>query len=241
MDIVYILGSGSKWNDNELRYSLRSLKNLDFLPGKVVIIGECPDWINKLTVRHIKFEEVSAVPAINAREKIRAAVKSPVVSTEFLLMNDDFFFTKPWKTIPVYAKQPLEFFLNDYPNGDGWYYDCLKNTYEALREKGICHPWDYTMHFPYVIYKPDAHTVFDEMKEVGRTMLFRLYYLNMQYRGDVTAVGHDGDFKAVRTEQIKKIAEKRGFFSCDDGSVNDPDFRLWIDTLYSEPSKYENL
>ena len=44
MDIVYILGNGSKFNNEEIRYSLRSLeKFVNF--DRVFIVGECPKFL----------------------------------------------------------------------------------------------------------------------------------------------------------------------------------------------------
>ncbi len=42
IDLVYILGKGSKWSDNEIRFSLRSIeKYFDY--RKIFIIGEKPE------------------------------------------------------------------------------------------------------------------------------------------------------------------------------------------------------
>ena len=46
MDILYVIGKGSEWNNNELRFSLRSIakygKNID----RVFIVGYKPDFVS---------------------------------------------------------------------------------------------------------------------------------------------------------------------------------------------------
>ena len=48
MTVVYVLGTGSKWKNYELLYSLRSIeKNLKGFTD-VVIVGELPSWIQNV-------------------------------------------------------------------------------------------------------------------------------------------------------------------------------------------------
>ena len=45
VDLVYVLGKGSRWQDNELRFSLRSVsKNLSNV-GQIFIVGQIPDFV----------------------------------------------------------------------------------------------------------------------------------------------------------------------------------------------------
>lgn len=89
MDIVYILGKGSCWGDNEIRFSLRSVEKNVLDVGNVFIVGECPDWLKNIT--HIPAEDFSSRKWRNAFHKIGVACRDSRVSEDFLLMNDDFF------------------------------------------------------------------------------------------------------------------------------------------------------
>ena len=51
IDIVYPLGTGSKWQDSELRFSLRSIEKNFIDKGTVWVIGHKPDWL--INARHI--------------------------------------------------------------------------------------------------------------------------------------------------------------------------------------------
>lgn len=107
MDVVYILGSGSVWDNNEIRFSLRSVfKNVLDL-GKVFIFGERPDWLQN--VSHHFYPDPYPLKWRNAYYKISAACNYFDVSDDFLLMNDDFFIVKPIyaKDYPYYYSVPL--------------------------------------------------------------------------------------------------------------------------------------
>lgn len=47
IDVVYKLGNGSRFDDAELRYSLRSLSNFRDL-GKIYVVGKKPAWIKNV-------------------------------------------------------------------------------------------------------------------------------------------------------------------------------------------------
>jgi hypothetical protein len=65
IDVVYPLGTGSVWQDNELRYSLRSLeKNFPDL-GRVYVVGHKPDWLGN--VEHIPFGDSQSPNPIRSR------------------------------------------------------------------------------------------------------------------------------------------------------------------------------
>ena len=53
MDVVYILGTGSTSNDNEIRYSLRSIEKYLIGFNVVYIVGECPKFLKGII--HLDF------------------------------------------------------------------------------------------------------------------------------------------------------------------------------------------
>ena len=44
-DVVYPIGQGSSWKNNELRFSLRSIEKYGINVGKLFIVGELPDFL----------------------------------------------------------------------------------------------------------------------------------------------------------------------------------------------------
>lgn len=87
MDVLYYVGSGSRHNNQELRYSLRSLDKHCKDVDRVFIVGNKPSFIVNCECIWVadgdKWYE-------NAFKKTRAAIDAGI-SEEFLLMNDDFY------------------------------------------------------------------------------------------------------------------------------------------------------
>src|SRR5690554_4826136 len=86
MDVVYVVGQ----HTDELRYSMRSLRNVEH--DQVWIVGTLPDWARN--VRLIPAED-RYEKARNITEKMYAAASHPEVSDPFIYFNDDFFALKP--------------------------------------------------------------------------------------------------------------------------------------------------
>lgn len=100
MDVVYIVGSGD--DNEELRYSLRSLRNLPH--DAVWIAGYIPRWVTG--VGRIPVEQASHKYA-NGVANVKAACLHPGVSEEFVYFNDDFFVLRPIDAIPVLHRGPM--------------------------------------------------------------------------------------------------------------------------------------
>lgn len=109
MDIVYPLGTGSYVNNNELRFSLRSIER--YLTGysKVWIVGERPDWIQN--VNHIPFPDEPLRPSdYNIMKKVTRAIEEKELSDQFMFFNDDHFLNSPFTAneFPYYYSTTLE-------------------------------------------------------------------------------------------------------------------------------------
>lgn len=109
MDILYILGTGSKHNNDELRYSLRSLERYGNGLGRVYLVGECPEWLNTETVTYIPFKDKESSKFKRIWAKIVYAVNHCDISDDFLLSSDDIFHVKPidLNNYPYYHKNGL--------------------------------------------------------------------------------------------------------------------------------------
>lgn len=85
--------TGSKWQCNELRYSLRSLQEHWYQEGKVkvYILTDCdkaPEWLKNCNLIHAK----GYCEAVKAATRL-AREESP--TGHYVWMNDDIFFLKP--------------------------------------------------------------------------------------------------------------------------------------------------
>lgn len=120
MDVLYVLGKGSKYNDAELRFSLRSMQK--YLTGvdRVFLVGERPAFIKN--VEYLPFRDSYSIADINIYLKIKHACENGI-SDKFLFMNDDHFFLDYFDTekFPNFAEGTIDEYLkrrggalNDY-------------------------------------------------------------------------------------------------------------------------------
>lgn len=134
MDICYIVGTGSKWVNNELRYSLRSIAKNGINVDNVIIVGNIPNFINKKEVICIPCDDIEDKKHNRILYKILLAAHSGKVSNEFLISSDDHFYIKQtdFNTFPVYYKH------EEIKGGEhSEYRRSLEETKEFLEVNGI--------------------------------------------------------------------------------------------------------
>lgn len=235
-DLVYILGTGSTWSNNEIRYSLRSVeKYFDPLgERKVFVIGEKPEWM--INVFHIPLKDEAQSKTSNARAKYLAASEHPEISDDFILMNDDFFFLKEMTQIPNYIRGTLLSSLKNHRNRSGYYYDSLKATRERLQELGVAEPLDFSVHAPIVFNKKKLAEAILQMG-TKTPYLLRSAYGNLEKIEGLKTE----DFKANNMrefhQQMKRDAE---FLSINNTILREERFKKFLREKYPDQSKYEN-
>lgn len=133
MDILYVVGTGSKWRNNELKYSLRSLakygKNID----KVAIVGFKPSFLNDQII-HIPCEDVGKNKHSKILNKVLTAIKNGQLSDHFLISSDDHFYIKEtdFDKLPVYYKN------EEIQERDGnEYFQSIKETKQFLKDNNL--------------------------------------------------------------------------------------------------------
>lgn len=143
MDIVYVIGTGSKWNNNELKYSFRSICRFGQHLGDVYIVGDLlPDFIDPDTVHFLRVKDMPEVPAaISVGHKIACAF-SHFNLEQFLLSSDDHFFIKPvdFDRWPVHYKghqMPDESQLWNENIGSKQYRQAMVDTRRFMKRLGL--------------------------------------------------------------------------------------------------------
>lgn len=189
MDVLYVLGTGTTWQDNELRYSLRSLEKFITGIGRVFIAGRIPPWITNVT--HIEHPDVHACKERNIMEKISKACMHPDLSGQFLHVHDDHFALAPAHAdnIPNWASNQLAALANSIRPGNN-YKQAVLNTVQALTERG--HPqWNFDIHTP-IIYDrekfPKIMAMYDWIKPRGfvvKSLYANTLHLDPVYLTDV--------------------------------------------------------
>lgn len=128
MDVLYYIGAGSNRNNLELRYSLRALDKFGQNIDRVFIVGNRPAFL-----KHVEYLWVEDKYEWwrNAFEKTKAAINAGI-SSEFLLMNDDFYMTAEFDA----EKYPY-FYRGELPAIGGCKYtDMLASTRKILEAEG---------------------------------------------------------------------------------------------------------
>lgn len=174
IDIVYPLGIGSRWNNNELRYSLRSVeKNLTAV-RKVFLIGQNPEWIKNVV--HIPYPDDKNVPDENIRYKILAACDDKRISNDFLFMNDDHYILKQFQAdkFPFYY---ADLFKTYFKRGDQYGIRC-RNSYRYLIDNNYSTKF-YDIHYPIIYNKSKFRQIFSNLKPKYSGYVLKSLYGNM--------------------------------------------------------------
>ena len=151
-DIVYFVKDASK--NEELRYSLRSLKN--FPHNKVYFYGGCPDGLNPDV--HISVIQDQPTKWANIFKMFKLACINPDITDNFWLFNDDFFIMKPVECGPNFYEGDLYkrvVTLEDKHNGITPYSQQLRYTLQELESMG-CTTINYAVHTPMLINKENG-------------------------------------------------------------------------------------
>lgn len=113
MDIVYINRPGD--DNEELRYSLRSLSNIPH--DRVWVFGDGPVWLRNVELVKLPRKTDKQVSAL---ENLIAACQHPEVSDPFLIMNDDFFIMRPMERVPFLNMGPLDRVIEEHRKGSAY-------------------------------------------------------------------------------------------------------------------------
>jgi hypothetical protein len=233
MDIVYILGTGSVWEDNEIRFSLRSVvKNVLDLEN-VFVIGERPKWLR--TAIWIPCSDPYSQKWKNGYHKISRACREPAISDEFLLMNDDFFFFKPIKAkeYPFYYNDPL---CRSNPHCSRKFLTTKSKTAAELRRhhKGTL---DFSLHRPLRYQK----RLFLDMPQPSFEWLGfspRSFYVNYyNFRG--TKCREPLISPLQKEKDFERFASEYTDFSIFTATARSSVFRSWIKKRFPKPSRFE--
>lgn len=229
MDIVIPLGTGSRWQNNELRFALRSIEK--YLTGydKIFIIGECPSYLQNIV--HIPCPDFTGRKEYSVFNKIMKAVKDERCSDYFVFWNDDIFLIDNLHTadFKFWYEGTLQ---SKYEQSHGHYKAAIKNVIDVCTSD--C---DYTdIHTP-IIYKKDYF-----YKYVACNNWDKEYVIKSSYTSVMSASFEPmPDLKinkAMTYYEIKARIKDRLFFSIGTYGVC-PAMTKVLTELFPDKSKYE--
>lgn len=177
LNFIYLLGPAhlSGWQNNEIRYSLRSLEAA-FNPDWVGITGpEIPAFLTGIT--HFKVDILPDMSRYkNMQRQLLAACTVEETPEELVLMNDDFLVrsSPQWNWISTHTG-----LIGAVPtSGAGWRRSVVA-TGEWLRAKGVANPISYEGHTPMPFLKSRMLPILQELLTSNEPLQLRSAYGNI--------------------------------------------------------------
>lgn len=210
------LGRDSVWNNNELKYALRSWEKFGKIE-RVIIIGEKPDWYagDHLPWKHLlpKTEDI-----------FRKTQLAATLTENFIYANDDHILLEPLTTLPYYYQG----FIHEFKGGSDAFMRYVCNT------DRICPQGKYfDVHTPMVI----ESDIILSLPYVNDTIMKSYYGYEIGAEGEPYK-----DCKInqhLRTEEIEKRLVGLPMFSFGDNGLNN-DMRKYLMNNFPDKSKWEN-
>jgi len=241
VDVVYVLGKGSHWKNNEIRYSLRSVeKNLTGYRN-IYIIGENPGFLRD--VIHIQHpDEIGPQNADGniARKVLRACAEADL-SDNFLFINDDHIILSPVdaRKLPAFHKGDMADYPPSHWNNNLWR-KRLRHTFDMLKQRGLT-TFNFDCHTPILFSKESfrvAMGFFDYENDIGYTM--KSMYGNVMNQDDGVMLSTEKKtvFQKLRFDQIESRLRNCLFMSFNDDGLN-AHLKKWLWMRFPGMSKYE--
>lgn len=253
MDILYVIGTGSRHDNAELRWSLRSLEAYGTNLGRVIVAGYPPDWLSDEVTKVPLADDPSAgYKHVNILNCILEACRTGAVDGEFLYSSDDHFLVKPADlgSYPYFFKRERIRSEDEYAKTNvslTRYRRSLAETRAVLELNGY-EPREWSCHANTHMDSADAAEVERLAAYAKGTMGFALgleptcCFMSVRHRrSPVTPVPRrDLKVKCVASgrELLERIAE-RDTFSISDRVFDNPDFARGMDTWFKDKSKFE--
>lgn len=188
---VYIVRPGE---NEELRYSLRSVEaNLPEVTD-VVIVGHIEPWLRN--VERIDGNPYRSQKRRNVWANVYTAATHPDLPDDIILMNDDFMVTRP-ATVEMNWRSTLDEHIK--PLSVGWWRRSLEVTRTYLRRQGYANLLSYELHRPFPMNRQRMATVMNEASGIqpDNPPQWRTLYGNRWQVGGT----QDDDGKVYKTAQ----------------------------------------
>jgi hypothetical protein len=233
IDVVYPLGNQSIHNNNELKFSLRSLEKHCSGWNNVYLIGERPWW--STGVIHYPFQQIKP-KAISILNKIKFACSIPELSEKFLFMNDDHFFLKDMDVLDFeyqYNNKEKEKIIKERNNQDG-YKQLVNATFKEFPDANY-----FDIHKPIIYEKTKFLQMCNEIAfdKYTHGLLIKSTYCHFN-----NIKGVESKDYILREKQdypgIKKSLKGADVFSIHDPAVN-KDLINFFEKTFPKESKYE--
>lgn len=255
MDILYIVGEKcTNPNNNELKYSLRSIEKYGKNVDRVFISGYCPEWLSNEVIKVPYEQPYKSINGsrmsikhkhLNMLHTFLYVLDHTDIGDEFLVSMDDHFYIREidFNNYPYYAKlnawggcmlPPEEITYTEYRK-------CLFESAEFLRSKGLS-TVNFTLHRNMHCSRKWVEECKEYLEEIISEELniepwvMLLNYAYTKYKFPYTIIY---DLKISSSYNWYEVnSEKHEVFSTNDFRSGDELDRL-VSVLYGSKSKYE--
>ncbi len=253
VDILIPFGLGSAWQNNELRYCLRSIERFATGYERIFVVGDDPGFLSSVTVpvaslgasethalHFYPLKDIACNKQGRIAHKIFWAFQHTDISNTAVLFNDDYVLRAPVdlsKLLP-YQRGPLR--LAAERQQDPEYRACLAGTAEALEEAGKF-SLHYDIHLPMQLLR---HPFVDLKLWWQRSLNDKHgFVVKSTYANNVLLwpgpTMRDCKFRHTYTvQEIEAFTQGRFCFSyCDEGLT--PTLKQWLTEKFPEKSRFE--
>lgn len=226
-DIVYILKEDV--TAEELRYSLRSLKNFPY--RKVWFYGGKPDGIKP--DEWVPYRQKGIMPWEKVISTIYEISRNKDITEDFWLFNDDFYIMRPVTEPFVYYDRTLFRRIQQIEKSRGGarslYTQQLRRTRDALQDSG-CKTFNYEEHMPMLINRKKAKELIEANPKM---VMFRSTY------GNVYEIGGENHPDVKIINPVVEPKEDCDFLSTSDGNMSETAVGRFIQARFQDKCKYE--
>lgn len=244
MDILYVIGQGSSWHDNELRYSLRSIETNCGNVGRIFIAGYCPSFIDQKKVTYVPVLDIHDCKHKNILYCIEKVVENYDISDTFLYSSDDHFYVQKadFDNYPFYRK-PVE--LPDAESGLNSYRLTLYWTRVMLEAAGLTtwnFAWHGNTHFNKTLFLEPQFAAMRKMsyytpRGIEPSIMMLNYWLSKR-PFEITDRTDTKFAKDATEDDIMRVIKERECISCA-SDVSLSYIRTFLAKTFPNKSKYE--
>lgn len=229
MDVLYLY-KNFRFGE-EIRLSLRTLEE-NIPHDKVFIAGETHDWMTNII--HVDNPQNKSRHK-NTLTSLLMALGRPDLSDDFILMHDDMFILRPFTSLPVFNRGPLDEVIRNKDRGDPY-------TQRMIRVRGYLEKkypdqglFSYEIHTPMLFNKKDLlNTITGVLEDYPN-------WYEMQYRtiyGNAFQIGGQ-TIEDPKLERYAAIPKNPVFLSS--GMFTSKAIESVLSERFDRPSKYERI